>query len=1078
MLVAALSASSASAECGDSIAEARGFARGITIDFSLPERSRAGLPITIDWRKNAEYPEARPRVPLYLMLSAPPETRFAGRGFVVLAPGAAGPYGMRIGLDRARAFVPLHRGIDTARAGTVSITPYQAGARVYEWAIVTGGSCGEHALAQGQQSVDVVPGRAELVVQDRFMTEAPKERTRSRSGKYDLLTYSGRYEVVEAASGIKIFQGAGNAPNFSPTGRFVAARGVTEDHFSVVDLISRTELTIGTDEFLGWTHEDSFIIAGGSRSGELEIISSLVDEGTILSAAPGAHCCGAWDRTQFVIDLDRGFAGVFPMLADLAVPAVASKDNDAAQSEGGDPPVGHFESWNDDVKERYGVALQDIRFATAFAQKIALSHRSRDFPWLPHPANQDQLLVRHQRVTATLAQPGPSTKLIGRALPRGPATAGGIGSRAVADRAFARLAEFEIKTAAVSTISEALQLPAQAFVEGRSKAQKSLQTKAVEEIVRRVPPLRAAFDDRGLDSDSAICGVAEQSGKPYRISIGNVARIWRWRGHTGDRWAVQTLKYEGSGVFAYTCVFLLREGHPEPLADITLLLKPEGEDLDGWGTSISGDAVFVKIFASAEQGIAVARQIGNVLRVIDTETSRPFGASLPLVEGSALSDVRLTSDLKHVVQLNNDGRFFLHRTADARQVLSGAYIDDEIVVALDDGRYDTTYEGAHSVQVRFSGVPGVHTLSQFDSVLRRPGIARTVLDGGAVAPAEQVLAPPIAELTLEPNSENGRRRGKVVATAERELRKVQVYVDGQLVYAADASGRQLEVAFDIADPGGGRWISAIAIDRSNLVSRSSAIQIPGAARPRGVLRAVLAGADAYDGAGIPRLYSAKADASHLARALKTREKTAFASVELTVLQDRQVTAQSLLDAVRRAARATTPDDTLLVFYAGHGADGAQFGQPAAGLVLVTPETRLDDFGRSSLPWKALAQAMSESRGKVVVVLDACHSGLAGRETFAANDEAVEELLLARGVPTIVLAGSKGRQESEESGRGGGGRFTNALVAAIAGPSGSRRNLLDLSGLYRSVKGRVTSETDGRQTPWLARNHVVGEMSLF
>jgi Caspase domain len=115
------------------------------------------------------------------------------------------------------------------------------------------------------------------------------------------------------------------------------------------------------------------------------------------------------------------------------------------------------------------------------------------------------------------------------------------------------------------------------------------------------------------------------------------------------------------------------------------------------------------------------------------------------------------------------------------------------------------------------------------------------------------------------------------------------------------------------------------------------------------------------------------------------------------------------------------------------------------------------------------------------VLDACQSGIAGSEVFTTNDAVVSALTTKANAPLIVLAASKGRQLSHET-MGRGGQFTNAVVAAILakrnnnGVDGSA--LIDLGELYSSVKSRVFVETNGEQTPWLTRNGLVGEISLF
>ena len=61
-------------------------------------------------------------------------------------------------------------------------------------------------------------------------------------------------------------------------------------------------------------------------------------------------------------------------------------------------------------------------------------------------------------------------------------------------------------------------------------------------------------------------------------------------------------------------------------------------------------------------------------------------------------------------------------------------------------------------------------------------------------------------------------------------------------------------------------------------------------------------------------------------------------------------------------------------------------------------------------------------------------------------------------------------------------FTNALISVIA-KERTRHDrdgsgLIDLSELYLAVKAQVMDATKGAQTPWLARNGLAGEMSVF
>ena len=183
------------ADCDSSLAQARAMAREIAVTITAPVSPRAGVPIKIMWNKRISIRDLRSQIPVYIVFTAPSEVRFAGTGFIALTAGAAGPNKLNYAMNQSRALVAMHRATDTANSGEFTITPYRAGTQNFGWAIVAAGVCGEQVLAQGAKIASVAPGASELVVQDRFTTEQPKQRIRSLTGAYDLLIYDGRFEV-------------------------------------------------------------------------------------------------------------------------------------------------------------------------------------------------------------------------------------------------------------------------------------------------------------------------------------------------------------------------------------------------------------------------------------------------------------------------------------------------------------------------------------------------------------------------------------------------------------------------------------------------------------------------------------------------------------------------------------------------------------------------------------------------------------------------------------------------------------------------------------------------------------------
>ena len=150
--------------------------------------------------------------------------------------------------------------------------------------------------------------------------------------------------------------------------------------------------------------------------------------------------------------------------------------------------------------------------------------------------------------------------------------------------------------------------------------------------------------------------------------------------------------------------------------------------------------------------------------------------------------------------------------------------------------------------------------------------------------------------------------------------------------------------------------------------------------------------------------------------------------------------------------------------------------------MATSNVDITNISGTALSWDKLAAILARSRGRMTVFIDACHSGAAGTDFFATNDEAAAGIL--KNIPSglTVMSASKGRELSEESPDIGGGYFTKAVAEVISGSRSeydtNRNGAIEVSELYRGVKRQVTTNTNGRQTPWLARNQMIGDFAVF
>ena len=119
--------------------------------------------------------------------------------------------------------------------------------------------------------------------------------------------------------------------------------------------------------------------------------------------------------------------------------------------------------------------------------------------------------------------------------------------------------------------------------------------------------------------------------------------------------SIQALYFEGSsGEFSNGCIVLLREGNREAIR--RLPLQVDGRPEFG-ATAKSGiELGVVKVYRVRETIIAIASETSNSIALLDVNSARSISPPIPLIDGSLLSELRMTSDTKHIIQLNNDGR--------------------------------------------------------------------------------------------------------------------------------------------------------------------------------------------------------------------------------------------------------------------------------------------------------------------------------------------------------------------------------------------------------------------------------------
>ena len=441
----------------------------------------------------------------------------------------------------------------------------------------------------------------------------------------------------------------------------------------------------------------------------------------------------------------------------------------------------------------------------------------------------------------------------------------------------------------------------------------------------------------------------------------------------------------------------------------------------------------------------------------------------------------ITRDGKTLVQANTNGQLFFYNTASGKVILRGIETDDELIVYDENGYYLSSPEGAQFLHLKFPGVLGFNTVRQFASTLNRPDIIEAILSGTPPVKKPILRVPPLLTIAALTSSAGEQRevRLQYQATSGPGLKWLTVYIDGKPAKTIDLSGKKVDSEVTVPVSNAARWISAVAIDINGFESIARGQSLAGVKDATDTrLYVVAMGTDKYDFLSKDdQLNAAKFDAENFINSMYELKGRVYSSVEVIPFLDTPDLQNVLPGKLAEVVAKARAQDTIMFFAAGHGFRDDATGQ----FFLAERGTRIDQLQETSLAWSKIATDLERAKGRVIVFIDACHSGAAGKD--GTNDEVVSALFKHNTSMTIIAA-AKGYQQSLEGVKsiGRGGVFTTVLIKAIT----QQRKFTDTNGngaielaeLYGFLKRKVVLATDGAQTPWIARNQMVGEIPIF
>ncbi len=387
----------------------------------------------------------------------------------------------------------------------------------------------------------------------------------------------------------------------------------------------------------------------------------------------------------------------------------------------------------------------------------------------------------------------------------------------------------------------------------------------------------------------------------------------------------------------------------------------------------------------------------------------------------------------------------------------------------------------------YRGTPGVadwaridvdgttYPLSSYAEVLEAPELVDAALAGERVEPhAPLDPAPEVTILSPEPGLQPDRSfQLRVQATDVQPVTGICVFVDGVEVKTSGP--------IDAKRSGRGEWTSTLelplrieGIEAEIVVRAENELGIlswPESLRvqydpPSRDLYVLAIGVGDYDDDTLDLAYATK-DVDDLIARLGREAGDLYDKVHVKRLVNDEVTKGAIPRLRAEHLRKAKPEDTILVFVAGHGvksdSDDYYFLTPDA-----TPSDPYDGIERDAL--SSLVNWDKLSANRRILFLDTCHAGESienktrgvGVVEVLYDQQQIDEAL-GSGIYVVAASSEQGYAEETD----GNGIFTRALLDALDGAADRDNNgSVEIREILDFVANAVHERTDGRQRPTL------------
>ena len=996
-------------------------------DIKVEPLKAAGNEFTIRWqKKDKKAPENSIE---YLIFSVNPNVRLKGSGFYSLMPGALLPFAMKVNQDWLRAIFHFRSETSFSR-GEVTVSSASSGKQTIKATLISI-DVKNMCIEKKDKEFSVVldhESKPSLVLFNPYENEGLKKTISSPDKATHLKVYDRYFELVDQESQNLIARINGWQPRFSPTSRFLTffeselRAGTVLYVYDVLfrKVVAKISMFESLTDVIGWLDHDSMLVVSGTSWGSFAYMLPIVDR------------TGKLDN-NYITETTDCHACNFVGESTLHI----SKEFGYLIAKG---PL-----------DTYGLSI--------------LTYRS-----LPKAVTKQRLLDSWLWINQGLK--------ITSMYPSGKLSEYVLKPKVIEHSSQVQEVQKYSRTMRGYRRTQQGRVPLQATAFVKRLWDYGLELSSAQKLQAESDQSLSVASRKDASLKVALKKVSEAESSTSEVSL--IASSWVKQDQSlrvmyALHHCMCTADYaSGSLIISHASPGTQHQSRSS-------VITYQGKPVNLGSSGEEGKEAELDVWIDQSKRVIISQKYFGEIYVLEHGSSKAKFAIKKAKNLFNASRISLSADHKLLVQENSDGQFYIYQLASGSLIVSGYYVDDEIVMYSPEGIFDGTPEGTSYVSWYLKERSEYIKLSQATSLFQRPDYIQSLLKGEPLKiKLPQLSSPPHLDFELLDQKE-GQASLRLKAKSETGLRKIEVYRDGVLQKEISLRGQDADKRIKVDLAQGKQWLTLLAYDHRGLTSLPKTLLIEGkGTKIKKRLFALLVGVDDYPlNEGLDLSYS-KADVRSLRESFE-RDKHRYDRLQIKTLVDAKVKPESVLRSLDDLSRQVTKDDLTIIFFAGHGVQSPKTKE----FYYMTSDSRFDDIDRSGLAWEKISKHLDRFKGPVLVLLDTCHSGSISKLDQSGGDDQISTLLKPQHrAGRAVIASSKGRQSSYESiSFGGHGLFTSVLLELMTAANRdkadlNRSGMIELSELYRFVRSRVVSLSKGKQVPWMPLDELIGQLPLF